>query len=47
MRSVELGDLNDAGLGLIKRRILEKTNKTLGHPFLQGVVFSQFSFIEQ
>lgn len=47
IRSAEITDLTDAGLGLIKRRILETTNKTLGKPLLQGVVFSEFSFIEQ
>jgi flagellar FliL protein len=47
VRSSELGDLTDAGLGLIKRRILEKTNRTLGKPYLRSVIFSDFSFIEQ
>lgn len=47
MRSADLTDLTDAGLGLIKRRILEKTNDTLGKPLLLGVVFSDFSFVEQ
>ncbi len=47
IRSCELVDLTDAGLGLIKRRILEKTNQALGKPFLKGVVFSDFSYIEQ
>jgi len=47
MRSAELTDLTDAGLGLIKRRILEKTNDTLGKPLLLGVIFSDFSFVEQ
>lgn len=47
MRAAELTDLTDAGLGLIKRRILEKTNDTLGKPLLRGVVFSDFSFVEQ
>ncbi len=47
VRSCELVDLTDAGLGLIKRRILEKTNQALGRPFLKGVVFSDFSYIEQ
>jgi flagellar FliL protein len=47
LRSSELGDLTDAGLGLIKRRILEKTNRTLGKPFLRSVIFSDFSFLEQ
>lgn len=47
IRSADITDLTDAGLGLIKRRILETTNKTLGKPLLQEVVFSEFSFIEQ
>lgn len=47
VRSGEVSDLTDAGLGLIKRKILEKTNRTLGKPLLQSVIFSEFSFIEQ
>ena len=40
-------DLTDAGLGLIKRQILEKTNRVLGQPLLEEVLFSQFSFVER
>jgi len=47
IRSAQMTDLTDAGLGLIKRRILETTNKTLGKPLMQTVVFSEFSFVEQ
>ncbi|MCX7426555.1 MAG: flagellar basal body-associated FliL family protein [Planctomycetia bacterium] len=47
VRSAEIADLTDPGLGLIKRRILEKINRTLGKPLVQGVVVSDFSFIEQ
>ena len=47
LRKAALEDLNDAGLGLIKRQILEKSNRMLGKPFLQQVVFSRFSFMEQ
>ena len=47
LRSSDLEDLTDAGLGLIKRKILEKTNPLLGKPYLQAVIFSDFSFIEQ
>lgn len=47
VRSAELSDLTDPGLGLIKRRILEKSNNTLGKPYLDSIVFSAFSFIEQ
>jgi flagellar FliL protein len=47
VRGAELSDLTDAGLGLIKRRILEKTNRILGKPLLKAVIVSDFSFIEQ
>jgi len=47
VRSAELTDLTDAGLGLIKRKILEKTNALLGKRYLKAVIFSDFSFIEQ
>lgn len=47
IRNAQLSDLTDPGLGLIKRRILAKSNDLLGQPLLQNVVFSEFSFIEQ
>jgi len=47
VRSANINDLTDAGLGLIKRRILDKTNRLLGKPYLTSVIFSDFSFIEQ
>jgi flagellar basal body-associated protein FliL len=47
IRSAELADLTDPGLGLIKRQILEKTNRALGKPILQGIVFSDFVAVEQ
>ena len=47
MRGTELTDLSDAGLGLIKRKILEKTNRALGKPLLREVVFPNFSFLER
>ncbi len=47
IRNADLTDLNDPGLGLIKRRILEKSNALFGKPVLRAVVFSDFSFIEQ
>ena len=47
LRSAEGSDLADAGLGLIKRQILEKTNALLGKPFLRGVIVSDFSYMEQ
>lgn len=47
VRSMNRNDLADPGLGLIKRQILEKTNRTLGKTLLRSVVFSEFSFQEQ
>ena len=47
VRSANINDLTDAGLGLIKRKILDKTNRVMGKPYLKTVVFSDFSFVEQ
>jgi len=47
MHSAESADLTDAGLGLIKRQILEKTNRALGQPLLKEVLFAKFNFVER
>jgi flagellar basal body-associated protein FliL len=47
MHSAESGDLTDAGLGLIKRQLLEKTNRALGEPMIKEVLFSKFNFVER
>jgi hypothetical protein len=47
MHTAESADLTDAGLGLIKRQILEKTNRALGQPLLKEVLFSKFNFVER
>jgi flagellar basal body-associated protein FliL len=47
LHAAESKDLSDAGLGLIKRQILEKTNRALGHPMLHEVLFSKFNFVER
>jgi flagellar basal body-associated protein FliL len=47
LHSAQAKDLSDAGLGLIKRKILEKTNRALGHPMVREVLFSKFNFIER
>ena len=47
MRSSEVNDLTDAGLGLIKRKILEKTNRALGKPLLREIVFPKYSMVER
>lgn len=47
VRNCEITDLTDSGLGLIKRRISEKSNALFGESLLQGVFFSEFSLVEQ
>lgn len=47
IRLADVNDLTDPGLGLIKRKILEKTNQTLGKRLLRVVIFDDFSLIEQ
>ena len=47
VRSAEITDLTDAGLGLVKRKIMEKTNRMIGKPLLRSIIFSDFSFVEQ
>ena len=47
IRGTSVTDLTDAGLGLIKRKILEKTNAALGKPLLHEALFPKFSFVER
>ena len=47
IRNSTPADLTDPGLGLIKRKILAKTNELLGQPLLQNIVFSDFTYLEQ
>lgn len=47
IRNSNLNDLSDPGLALIKRRILEKSNRLLGKPLIQSIVIPEFSFVEQ
>lgn len=47
VRGSDVTDLSDPDLGLLKRKILEKTNRTLGKPLLSEAIFSKFSFIER
>jgi len=47
VRSAEIADLTDPRLALLKRKTLERTNKTLGKPLLRVVIFDDFSMIEQ
>lgn len=47
IRSSEITDLTDAGLGLIKRKIHDKINRTLGKSLVKAIIVSDFSFVEQ
>lgn len=47
VRASEVADLSDPDLGLLKRKILEKVNRTLGRPLVSEAIFSKFSFIER
>jgi flagellar basal body-associated protein FliL len=47
LHGADSDSLTDAGLGLIKRQILEKTNRALGEPLLKEVLFSKFNFVER
>ncbi len=47
IRTADITDFTEAQLGLIRRRVLERSNRILGRPMLRGVIFSDFSFIEQ
>lgn len=47
IRNAKTVDLTDPGLGLIKRRILAKSNELLGKPILTSVLFSEFTYVEQ
>lgn len=46
-RNSEREDIDDPELGLIKRRILERSNNLFGKPILKTLMFPDFSYIEQ
>lgn len=46
-RNSEREDLDDPELGLIKRRILEKSNNLFGKQILKTLMIPDFSYIEQ
>jgi flagellar FliL protein len=47
LHSATSADLTEAGLTLIKRRILEKTNHALGQPLVKEVLMTKFNFVER
>lgn len=46
-RSADVTELTDPGLGLIKRRILEKSNTLLGKPLLKSIMFPEYNYYQQ
>lgn len=46
VRSADEADLTDPGLSLIKRKILDKTNRILGKQYFQDVHLNKYSFAE-
>jgi flagellar FliL protein len=47
IRSAEVTDFTDAGLGHVKRKIAESINRTLGKNVIEEIIFSKFSLFEQ
>lgn len=47
VRGMEVTDFADPSLDLIKRKILEKTNRALGKPLLNDALIVDFSFVER
>ena len=47
MHGAQTSDLSTAGLGLIKRQIVEKTNRAVGKPLLREVVFTKINFVQR
>jgi flagellar basal body-associated protein FliL len=47
VHAAETSDLTEAGLGLIKRTILDKTNRALGKPIVREILISKFNFVER
>ncbi|QDT00042.1 hypothetical protein [Adhaeretor mobilis] len=47
IRGMDVSDFSDPNLDLIKRKILEKTNRALGKPLLHDALIVEFSFLER
>jgi len=47
VRSADREDFDDSELGLIKRRILEKSNSLFGKHILKSLIVDDFSYVEQ
>ncbi len=46
IRNSEVGELEEAGLGLIKRKLLTISNELLGKPLLRKIIFADYTFVE-
>jgi hypothetical protein len=46
IRNCKVTDLEDAGLGLIKRQFLEKSNALFGKPVLRSIIFADYTFVQ-
>ena len=46
-RSASPKDLNEDGLGLIKRHILEKSNSLIGKPLIRKIIFPEYNYYVQ
>lgn len=46
IRNCDASDLEDPALGLIKRRILAKSNTLLGKSLVREVIFADYTFVE-
>lgn len=46
IRNCDVAALEDAALGLIKRRFLKISNDLLGKPLLRKVIFTDYTFVE-
>lgn len=46
VHAADAAELRDRGLGLLKRRILEKTNRALGKPLIHELLLTRFNFVE-
>lgn len=47
LHGAQTTDLTSPELGLIKRKILEKTNHALGKPLVRQVLLTRFNFVER
>ena len=47
LRSADPADIAEPGLGLIKRRILEKSNRLFEKPYLRSIVISEYNYFSQ